>query len=155
MDNTIDAVIAHSYSSMTYQWMKINGVEVGEIEMDSHYAGSRGVPTIFLSSDDKGVAEAKRFLPWIETVQTKQSLGYNHAISKHPIRVLDDIYAGVKRAVARRGEAKPFQFASPVTMEIRYKRIERAQARSRDHSGWERVDAYTIRKTGERLEDLY
>ena len=155
MDNTIDGVIAHSYSSMTYQWMKINGVEVGEIEMDSHYAGSRGVPTIFLSSDDKGVAEAKRFLPWIETVQTKQSLGYNHAISKHPLRVLDDIYAGVKRAVARRGEAKPFQFASPVTMEIRYKRIEGAQARSRDHSGWERIDAYTIRKSGERLEDLY
>ena len=94
-------------------------------------------------------------MPWIETVQTKQSLGYNHAISKHPLRVLDEIYAGVKRAVARRGEAKPFQFASPVTMEIRYKRIEGAQARSRDHSGWERIDAYTIRKTGERLEDLY
>jgi len=155
MDNTADAVIAHSYTSMTYQWIKVNGQEVGEIEMDSHYAGTRGVPTIFVASDDKGCAEARRFLPWVETVETKKSLGYNMAISKHPLRVLDDIYAGVKRAVGRRKEAKPFMFGSPVTMEIRYKRIEGAQSRSRDHSGWERVDAYTIRKTGERLEDLY
>ena len=155
MDNTSDAVIAHSYSSMTYQSMKINGVECGEIAIDSAHAGGRGVPTIFIASDDKGCAEAKKLLPWIETVQTKQSFGYNMAISKHPLRVLDDIYAGVKRAVGRRAEAKPFTFGSPITMEIRYKRIEGAQARSRDHSGWERVDAYTIRKTAGRLEDIY
>src|SRR4051794_40541193 len=85
MDNTADAVIAHSYSSMTYQSMKINGIEMGEIELDSAFVGLRGVPTIFIASDDKGCAEAKKFLPWIETVQTKQSLGYNMAISKHPL----------------------------------------------------------------------
>ena len=81
--------------------------------------------------------------------------GYNAAISKHPLRVLDDIYAGVKRAVARKGEMKPFTFDSPVTVEIRYKRIENAQARSRDHSGWERIDAYTIRRTGQFITDIY
>jgi D-amino peptidase len=155
MDNTPDAVIAHSYTSMTYQSIKINGQEVGEIAMDSAYAGARGVPTIFVASDDKGCAEARKFLPWVETVETKKSLGYNMAISKHPLRVLDDIYAGVKRAAARRKDAKPFTFASPVTMEIRYKRIEGAEKRSRDHAGWERVDAYTIRKSAERLDDLY
>ncbi len=155
MDNTADAVIAHSYSSMTYQSMKINGIEMGEIEIDSAFAGLRGVPTIFVSSDDKACIEAKKFLPWVETVQTKQSLGYNMAISKHPLRVLDEIYAGVKRAAARLSEMKPFTFKSPVTMEIRYKRIEGAQARSRDKSGWERVDAYTIRKTAESITDIY
>jgi D-amino peptidase len=155
MDNTSDAVIAHSYSSMTYQSMKLNGVEMGEIAIDSAFAGMRGVPTMFVSSDDKACAEAKKFLPWVETVQTKQALGYNMAISKHPLRVLDEIYAGVKRAVARRAEMKPFTFKSPVTMEIRYKRIEGAQARSRDKSGWERVDAYTIRKTAETIAEIY
>jgi hypothetical protein len=40
-------------------------------------------------------------------------------------------------------------------MEIRYKRIEGAQARSRDKSGWERVDAYTIRKTAETIAEIY
>lgn len=155
MDNTSDAVIAHSYSSMTYQSIKVNGRECGEIAIDAAIAGSRGVPVMFVASDDKGVAEAKKFLPWVETVMTKRSLGYNVAISKHPLRVLDDLYAGVKRATSRRAEMKPFAFDSPITIEMRYKRIEGAQARSRDHSGWERVDAYTIRKTAERITDFY
>jgi D-amino peptidase len=155
MDNTADAVIAHTYSSMTYQSMKVNGRECGEIAIDAAIAGSRGVPVIFLASDDKGVAEAQQFLPWATTVTTKQSLGYNVAISKHPLRVLDEIYAGVKRAVERRRDARPFTFTSPMTVEMRYKRIENAQNRSRDHSGWERIDAYTVRKRGETIEDFF
>ena len=154
-DNTPDAVIAHTYSSMTYQWMKANGREVGEIAVDAAVCGELGVPVIFVSSDDKGVAEAKSFLPWVETVTTKRALGYNAAISKHPLRVLDEIYAGARRAVERRGEMELFTFASPVTFELRYKRIEGAQARSRDHSGWERVDAYTVRKTGRSVTDFF
>ena len=154
-DNTIDGVICHTYSSMTYQWVKVNGRECGEIAIDAAVAGTRGVPVIFVASDDKGVAEAKEFLPGVETVTTKRALGYNVAISKHPLRVLDEIYTGVKRAAERRREMKPFSFGSPVTVEMRYKRIEGAQARSRDHSGWERVDAYTIRKTGDSITDFY
>jgi len=155
MDNTPDAVICHTYSSMTYQWMKVNGRECGEIAIDAAIAGTRGVPVIFVASDDKGVAEAKAFLPWVETVTTKQALGYNAAISKHPLRVLDEIYAGAKQAVARRGEARPFTFTSPLTMEKRYKRIEGAEELSRDHAGWARVDAYTVRKRGETITDFF
>src|SRR5207247_2939534 len=99
--------------------------------------------------------EAKQFLPWVETVTTKRSLGDNAAISKHPLRVLDEIYAGAKRAAERRAEAKPFTFPSPLTVEMRYKRIENAQAKSRDHSGWQRVDAYTVRKGGESIIDFF
>jgi D-amino peptidase len=155
MDNTPDAVICHTYSSMTYQWMKVNGNECGEIAIDSAIAGARGVPVMFVASDDKGVAEAKRFLPWIETVTTKQALGYNAAISKHPLRVLDEIYAGVKKATSRRAEMKAMKFPEPVTLEMRYKRIEGAEKRSRDHAGWQRVDAYTIKKSAPTLSDVF
>src|SRR5690348_15999589 len=61
MDNTAEAVIAHTFSSATFQWMKINGQEVGEMAIDAAIAGSMGVPLILCASDDKGVAEAKRF----------------------------------------------------------------------------------------------
>ena len=155
MDNTPDAVIAHTYSSMTYQWMKVNGRECGEIAIDAAVAGSRGVPVIFLASDDKGVAEVQTFLPWVETVTTKRALAYNAAISKHPLRVLDDLYVGVKKAVERLKEMRTFTFRSPVTVEKRYKRIEGAEDESRDHRGWERVDAYTVRKTGELITDFF
>lgn len=155
MDNTSDAVIAHTFSSTTYQSIKVNGREVGEMAVDAAIAGRRGVPIIFVSSDDKGVSEAKEFFPSVHTVTTKQGLGWNAALSKHPLRVLDEIYAGAKEAVRRRGEMKVFTFDSPITVEIRFKRLEAAQAKSRTHGGWERVDAYTVRKRGESIEDFY
>ena len=89
MDNTVDGVLAHSFSSTGYQYIKVNGVEVGEMAIDAALAGDHGVPCIFVASDDKGAAEAKRFMPWVETVATKQGLGWNMAISKHPARAVE------------------------------------------------------------------
>ncbi|MFB3894571.1 MAG: M55 family metallopeptidase [Phycisphaerae bacterium] len=146
-DNTPDAVMAHSFSSKTYQYMKVNGVEVGEIAIDAAAAGSMGVPAIFVSSDDKGVAEAKQFLPWVETVATKQGLGWNAAISKHPRRSAADIRAAAAAAVKRIREMKTFGFKEPITLEYRFKRMEEAQSAARSKSGWVRVDPYTVRKT--------
>jgi D-amino peptidase len=146
MDTTIDGVLAHSYSSMTYQHIKINETIVGEIEIDAAMAGAHGVPVIFVASDDKGTAEASRFMPWIETVATKQGLGRNSALSKHPKRAATEIYDGVKRAVSRLQEMKPFNFAQPMVLEFRFKKLEDAEICSRSHHGWERVDAYTCRK---------
>jgi D-amino peptidase len=155
MDNTTDAVIAHTFSSTTYQSIKVNGREVGEMAVDAAVAGRRGVPLIFMASDDKGAREAEAFFPWVGTVSTKVSLGWNAALSKHPARAVDEIYEGVKSAVVQRGRAKLFTFESPTTVEVRYKRLEAAEAKSRTHAGWERVDAYTVRKTAESIEDFY
>lgn len=69
--------------------------------IDAAAAGVYGVPVIFVASDDKGVREAQRFFPGVETVTTKQAMGWNAAVSKHPLRVVDEIEAGVKQAVGR------------------------------------------------------
>lgn len=155
MDNTVDGVIAHSFSSASYQWMKINGQEVGEMAIDGAVAGVYGVPVIFVASDDKGTAEAERFFPGVERVTTKQALGWNAAVSKHPLQVVDEISAGVRRATARLEEFKPFAFADPLTFEIRFKRLEAAQAASRSAAGWERIDAYTVRRTLASILDYF
>ena len=155
MDNTVDGVIAHSFSSATYQWLKINGQEVGEMAIDGAVAGLYGVPVIFVASDDKGTAEAMRFFPGVETVTTKQAMGWNAAVSKHPLRVLDEIQAGVKAATGSLGEFKPFVFDTPLAFEIRFKRLDAAQAASRSASGWERVDAHTVRRTLASLLDYF
>jgi D-amino peptidase len=155
MDNTVDAVICHSFSSATYQYMKINGQEVGEMAIDGAMAGERGVPVIFASSDDKGVAEARRFFPGVETVATKRAMGWNAAVSKHPRRAVNEIYETIQKAVARVGSFKPFTFESPMAFEIRHKRIEAAQAASRGAGGWERVDPYTVRRTLRSMHDYF
>jgi D-amino peptidase len=155
MDNTVDAATAHSFSSATYQYMKINGREVGEIEIDAAMAGERGVPLIFVASDDKGVAEARSFFPAIETVATKQALSWNGAVSKHPKRAANEIYESAQKAAAGVADCKPFQFDEPLTYEIRYKRLEAAQEASRGFKGGERIDPYTVRWELEKLSDRF
>ena len=155
MDNTVDANMCHTFSSNTYQYMKINGRQTGEMGIDAHIAGTWGVPVIFAASDDKAVAEAEDFFPHIETVKTKDALGWNAAISKHPQRAIAEIHAGIQRAVSRLGECAPFQFAEPLELEIRYKRIEAAQAASRGFKAGERTDPYSVRWQLEKLADYF
>lgn len=155
MDSTEDAVIAHSFSSATYQWMKVNGEMVGEMAIDAAMAGKKNVPPLFCAGDDKCVAEAGRFFPGITTVTTKTAYGWNAAVSKHPKRVLGEIYEGVRRAVERRAEAKPFTLPEPLTYEVRYKRIEAAEAASRSPGTGTRVDAYTVRWQLASLSDRF
>ena len=144
MDNTPDANIAHTFSSAAYQWMKVNGQEVGELAIDAAVAGLHGVPPLFCAGDDKCAAEAARFFPGIETVTTKTACGWNAAVSKHPRRAVRDVYDGVRRACARLGTFTPFAFSSPLAYEIRYKRIESAEAASRGLNAGRRVDPYTV-----------
>ncbi len=153
MGGAIDAPLCHSFSSAAFQWMKINGRMVGELAIDAAVAGTMGVPPIFVASDDKAVAEARDFFPAIEAVQTKVGHGWNAAVSKHPQRVLEEIDAGVRKAVERRSEHQVFQFDAPLEYELRFHRLEHAEQRQRE--GWTRIDAHTVSKRVESILDLY
>ena len=153
MDNTIDGVLAHTFSSISYQYIKVNGVEVGEMAIDAAIAGELGVPLIFAASDDKGIAEVQRFMPWVETVTTKRGLGRNMAVSKHPLRAAQEINQRVQVALGRLEEMQPFLFAEPAVVEIRYKRLEDAQAAERAKQGWKRLDPYTVEKEFTQIDE--
>ena len=155
MDNTIDGVMCHSFSSAAYQQLKIDEREVGEMAIDAAVAGKMGIPVIFAASDDKGTAEAREFFPGVETVTTKQGMGWNAAVSKHPKLVLHEIHETAQRAAGRAGELEPFTFEEPLILEIRYKRIEAAQAASRGFKAGERLDPYTVRHRLESITDYY
>ncbi|NSW90292.1 MAG: M55 family metallopeptidase [Firmicutes bacterium] len=157
MDNTIDGVLCHTFSSKTLQWVKINEVEVGEIAIDAAMANEvAGVPVIFVASDYQGTVEAKRFLPWVETVYTKRGLGRNLAVSKHPMRAAREIYEGVKRAVERIGEMRVFSFGTPIVQQCRYKRIESAQRLILNSpEKYVMIDPYTVECRVEKLSDIY
>ncbi len=136
MEGTAKAVLAHTYSHASYKSIHVNGIEVGEIAMDAAVAGEFGVPVIFLSSDDKGCKEGFRFMPWLETVTTKEGFGYNAAFSKHPIIVEKEIYNGVKRAVNRLDSMRSFSFTKPITVDLCFKSFFRALKARLNHKGW-------------------
>lgn len=147
MEGTPNAVLAHTYSPHAYRAIRANGVAVGEIALDAAVAGELGVPLLFLASDEQGCAEAKRFMPWVQTVATKQGLGRNCACSKHPVVAEEEIYSGVKRAVERAGEMTPFTFEKPVRLEIEFRRTTQALKARVRRRNWRLVGLNTLRTT--------
>ncbi len=142
------ATLAHVYSSTTFQYQKVNGKMVGEMQIDGAIAGKIGVPVIFASSDDKCLAQAKDSFPWITTFEVKKSLAWGSALSKHPAEVEKGIYAGVKEAMSKLDECKLYTFTEPFEYEIRFKRTEPAIAsslRNYDNTPFELLDPYTRR----------
>lgn len=144
------ATLAHVYSSSTFTSHKINGREIGELQLDAAIAGKRGVKTLFVSSDDICVSQALESFPWIGSVVTKTALAWNSCISKHPDKVCDEIYDEVRRAVEAKDRMKAFTIPTPFELTVSYKRIEYAQGcnlRNPDNTPFEFVDAYTRRGT--------
>lgn len=127
-ENTFEATLAHTYSSTAFQYYKINGREVGELEIDAAFAGACGVPVLFVSSDDKTVAQVRESFPWAVTVQTKESLSWSSAISLHPLESCRRIQDGVREAMKKIEKMQSFSFSEPLEVEIRFKRMDDAHA---------------------------
>ncbi|MDF1552150.1 MAG: M55 family metallopeptidase [Deferrisomatales bacterium] len=147
MEGTPNAVLAHTYSPDAYKVIRVNGQPMGEMALDAAVAGELGVPLVFLASDDHGCGEAKRFMPWVETVETKQGMGRNCARSKHPAVAEEEIYTGVRKAVERIGEMQPLVFEKPVRVEIEFKRVVQAVKARVRRPGWRLASLRTIRGT--------
>lgn len=155
MEGTVDGILAHSYSSVTYQYMKVNGREVGEMAIDGAIAGAAGVPVIMVGSDRAGCAEAERFFAWAHLVETKRGVGRNMALSKSPARVQAELEETAARAAAALGEMKPFTFDTPITYELRYQRADAAEAKSRGDRRFRRLDAFTVVAEGTSIDEFF
>jgi D-amino peptidase len=157
MADTYAGILSHTCSSVTYQYVKLNGVSMGEMEIDAASAGRLlGAPAIFTSSDDKGVAQAKKSMPWIKSVVTKEALGRNLAVLKHPYRVVDEIYEQVVEAVRDIDSMKLYEISDPVEVEMRFLRLEDAEKVYKSKRRQvEMTDPFTIRFTAESFLELY
>jgi D-amino peptidase len=146
-------VRAHTFSSAHYARVTLNGSAVTEGEYNAAYAGAKGVPVIFVSGDDAAVEEIKSRLGKIEVVETKKSLGFHSAETLTPAVSCDKIYAGVKSALSRLHDFKPFVIKTPVTLEITFKNYTPAELLSYLRSV-QRVDSHTIRFVGKDMDDV-
>ncbi|MCY3022696.1 MAG: M55 family metallopeptidase [Planctomycetota bacterium] len=154
MAGVADGVLAHSYSSVSVHRMLLNGRPVGEIALDAALAGEKGVPVVFVSSDEAGCAEARACLGRdLVTVATKKGLGRNCALSLSPRKAQAMTEAGVKAAVRNARRCKPCRIAGPHVLERVYKWETQAEAAARE-KGAERVDPYTVRWRGKTITDL-
>jgi D-amino peptidase len=157
MADTYAGILSHTCSSVTYQYVKLNGKSAGEIEIDAASAGRLlKAPVIFVASDDKAIAQTMQSLPWAKTVVTKEAIGRNLAVLKHPLRVVDEIYDEVKKAANGLGSMKIFDISDPVEVEIRFLRLEDAEKAFKSKTKEvEMLDAFTIRYTARSFLEIY
>jgi D-amino peptidase len=144
---TSGGILAHTYCSVAYRHIRINGTEVGEIALDAAVAGELGVPLIFVASDQHGCDEARQHMPWVESVVTKQGFGRHFARSKHPRVVEQEIEQAVEQAVATLEQKKPFSFDPPVNMELEFTTWSRCLKANIRRTGWRISKAKTLTKT--------
>ncbi|HXW51277.1 MAG TPA: M55 family metallopeptidase [Candidatus Acidoferrales bacterium] len=142
---TRDAILDHTYSGSTVYEARINGQRCSEARINAAVAGSFGVPVVFISGDQNACADARSFLPSIETVEVKQAIGRYAASALSPDAARAAIRAGMKRAVSscKSERPKPYEFRSPVELEVVFTSTARADVASL-LPGSERLDGRTV-----------
>ena len=145
MAGTPNACLAHTQSrGYTY---RINGREFGEMEQAALLAGELGIPWIFTSGDSHACREAEQWVPGMVTAPVKTGLSIECAIHLAPVDAHSLIRDRIQEAVAKAGEIAPLTLEGPFVMEIVREEPWPRQIRA----GAERVDAFTIRYSGDRF----
>lgn len=153
MAGTPDAPLCHTFSSLAIESYTLNGRPIGEFGCIAAMAGTLGIPTTFLSGDDKACAEARGLIPEITAVETKKGLGLELALHLSAERARRTIREGAARAVGRVSGVRPFTIDPPYRLQIRL--LDGVDPRPFLREGWEILDARTVVKQCERYLDLF
>lgn len=154
---SVNGIMAHTYNGMDIQYMKINGKQVGEFDIDSFIASEYNVPALFVASDDVCVGQVLEHSPKTVTVVTKIGKGRRKGIPREESEVLKEIDAGVREALERKIE--PIKLTFPCSYEIRYSSMDVAEWKMEElskqfpglHYG---EDAHTLQVTLQNVDEL-
>ena len=148
MANVRGGIMAHSYSSLGIQNLRLNGKPVGEIETRAALAGWFGVPVILLTGDDAAVKELQAIVPDAEVLSVKEGLGRYSCITMSAKAAQEAIRAAARRAMSKIGKIRPYRIEGPVTIEVEYTTRNSLPIDAALRAGAEVVDDRTIRYRG-------
>ena len=137
-----DGVLAHT-NSFAFASIRLNGALASEAMFYGAYAGSLGVPVIFLSGDDVTERTCGALFPGSSFVRVKTALGQRAARSLAPSVACARICAGAAEAVRRCASIAPFRTAEPCRVVFELTSPVLAEICSRI-PGSQRVDVRTI-----------
>lgn len=122
-EGTPEANLSHTIWGTKFAEIKVNGKVVSEALFNAAVAGHFGVPVIMVCGDQHVVKEARENLGPVETVMTKESLGFLSAKSAHPKVIQAEIKQKAEKAVRRLKEMKALVVEKPVVLDISFKNI--------------------------------
>ena len=132
-EGTMGAILSHTYSSKSIQYIKLNNRAVGELDIDTYIAAIYGIPPIFIAADNFAVGQLKEISPLTHSVITKYGKGRNTADLIEREVVLKNIYDEVSSAVKSKIPVVKYDF--PAELEVRYTHMERAEMKYRSFVG--------------------
>ncbi len=153
--NVKGGIMAHSYSSLGIQVMKLNGKPVGEIDMIAAMAGQFGTPVIFLSGDKAAAEELHEIVPQAETAIVKEGLGRYTCISLSAPAARELIKEGARKSMALIGTVKPYQVQGPATLEIEFTTRNTIGPDTELRTGAEVIDSQTVRYKGKDVLEVW
>lgn len=121
----------------------INDVEAGEIAASAAVAGAFGIPTLLVTSDLAGCAEAAQTVEGIVTYATKVGLGRYVGRLYHPSVTGPGIEAAARRAVESLSEVAPYRVEGETKMRVQFRTVEEADLAS-TLENTARPDAYSV-----------
>jgi D-amino peptidase len=151
MAGTPMAPLAHTYSSRTIAYYRLNGLFVGEIGALVALAGSRGIPVVFIAGDDRAVVEAQAWVPGIVGVAVKQGRGLESAIHLPHEQACRLLRQRAAEACRNRAAIAPVSLEPPYRLEIRYYEPLKSSV---DQPGKIQIDSRTIQQEAADLAEL-
>jgi len=148
-------VMDHSYSSAGIYNIRINSVEVGEVELNCFYAAEMGVPLALVAGDDILEHELQQTELRPEYVRTKEGLGRFSAKLYSPEYLEPRFRAAVRQAVEnqQQGKLQVLKAKKPTTLEIDLVTTVMADAVEMIPSV-ERIGGRTIRYSSDSFRDI-
>ncbi len=143
--------LAHTFNSEKAFELKVNGKTASEFCLNARIAAYYGVPILFLSGDQDICNTALDLVPNMEVFSTKSGLG-NGTFNVHPLKSLDGIKDGVKKAFEKR-ESLRLEKEEDLLLEITYKEHKDA-FRASYYEGVELVDNHTVKYKSKDIMDL-
>jgi D-amino peptidase len=141
---TLGAFLDHTWSGQWFDF-QINGQSVGEVGIETCYAGHWDVPLIMVQGDEACCAEVEEQFPQAVTATVKRGLDRFHAAGPSPDVArqwtADKVAEAVERA--RGGGLSPFKPTLPMTVRWTAATTDLVD-RVAYRSGVRRVDARTV-----------
>lgn len=150
----MNGALAHTYTADTIYEVRINGIPCSEALLNAGMAGYYGIPLLLVSGDRVIVEETQHYMPWVNGVIVKESIGHYAADSMTPAAAQAAIHRGARQAIVDRSNAKPFVFDGPVTMEIDAARVENADFIAL-MPGFDRLDGRRLRFAHEDYRTVF
>ena len=149
---TVRGFIAHTGSGIV-KGLWLNGIEVGEGELNAAYAGSVGVPVLLASGDSAFVSQFTGTVH-SESVVTKTAVTPESARLRHPTVVRQDLSQAAARALAGIRNRTPWVVRAPIQVRLRLADPTRPQILMAI-PGVRQIDGFTVEFSASSMAEAY